>query len=109
MKHFSCVINKDFWVGHRDSGNLEKILIPALEKGVSPHFYVLSRGGDVNCSLHCYLLFIDELSDLLRRKDLYPRFLRLEQDMVCAAIYVKWLEKQKKETSDDKYVETSVE
>ncbi|MBO5792157.1 MAG: hypothetical protein J6S54_06740 [Lentisphaeria bacterium] len=101
MEHCPGVINKEFWAGHRENRNLEKILMPALERGVSPHFNVLSCGAEVNCSLHRYLLFIDELADILSCKDLSRVFSLLKQDIVCAAIYLKWLEKQKKETLND--------
>ena len=105
MEHFPGRCTGAFWKRHRTHDNLSSILLPALERGFSPDRSVLtSSGGAVN--LHSFLSFTDELRDILTMPAYKDVFKRFQEDVKCADLYFKYLEKKQQERNNN---ETPVE
>ena len=92
LEHFGK-IEPEMWKKHHETGNLENIILPALELGASPDWYVYET-ENVKISLHEYCCFFDELSDELKE---LPCSL-LYQDIRTARQYMTYLEQHGKET-----------
>ena len=93
MEHFPVHEDFYFWQRHRYHDNLSAILLPALERGLSPRKVLLPVGSG-NVDLHTFLAFIDELKEILamdKHKEIFRRF---QEDLKCAGLYFNWLEKK---------------
>ena len=105
MTHFPGRCTGAFWKRHRAYDNLSAILLPALERGITPDKSILtSTAGSVG--LHTFLSFADELRDVLTMPEYKEIFSRFQEDLKCADLYFKYLEKKQQERNNN---ETPVE
>ena len=91
MEHFSCFLTEDFWLKHRRSGNLQHILIPALEWGIPAKNRVLPSVMGSDFSLHQFLCFIDEVAEELMDPGCRKIYEKFYSDVKCAQLYTEYL------------------
>lgn len=91
MEHFSCCLTEDFWLKHRRSGNLQHILIPALEWGIPAQNKVLPSVMGADFSLHQFLCFIDEVAEELMDPGCRKIYEKFYSDVKCAQLYTEYL------------------
>ena len=77
----------EMWKKHHETGNLENIILPALELGASPDWQVY-EAENVKISLHEYCCFFDELSEELQNLQCSL----LYQDIRTAHQYMTYME-----------------